>query len=287
MKVSVVGAGRMGTGVAVLLQRAGHRIVAVAGRGPTRDRAASYLPGVPVLDATEAARAAELVIVGVPDDVIEAVVASITSGGGFREQQWAMHLSGATGLDVLDAARDAGARRLGVHPLQTVPDVAGAIERIPGSAIAVTADDEEGYHLGERLADDLLGEPFRLADELRPLYHAAAVFASNYMVATSGVASDLFAAAGLSDPVSAMGPLQRATLENIERLGPAQALTGPAARGDATTIERNLAALAVAAPGAIPAYVTMARVALALAERDGRLPAERRVAVDEVLDRWS
>jgi predicted short-subunit dehydrogenase-like oxidoreductase (DUF2520 family) len=287
MKVAVVGAGRMGTGVAVLLQRAGHRIVAVAGRGPTRDRAASYLPGVPVLEATDASRAAELVIVGVPDDALETVVASIRNGGGFHEEQWAMHLSGASGLDVLDAARDAGARRLGVHPLQTVPDVAGAIERIPGSPVAVTADDEEGYHLGERLADDLLGEPFRLADELRPLYHAAAVFASNYVVATSGVAADLFEAAGLPDPVAAMEPLQRATLENIQRLGPAQALTGPAVRGDASTIERNLTALAAAAPGMIPAYIAMARVALDLAAHDDRLPHERRVAVDEVLDRWS
>jgi predicted short-subunit dehydrogenase-like oxidoreductase (DUF2520 family) len=277
----------VGTGVAVLLQRAGHRIVAVAGRGPTRDRAASYLPGVPVLDATEAAREAELVIVGVPDDVIETVVASITSDGGFQEEQWAMHLSGSAGLNVLDAARGVGSRRLGVHPLQTVADVAGAIERIPGSPIAVTADDEEGYHLGERLADDMLGEPFRLADELRPLYHAAAVFASNYVVATSGVAADLFAAAGLRDPVAAMGPLQRATLDNIQRLGPEQALTGPAARGDATTVDRNLAALASAAPGTIPAYVAMARVALDLAARDGRVPVDRRAAVDEVLDRWS
>src|SRR5438876_4050742 len=140
MRVAVVGAGRMGTGVAVLLQRAGHPIVAVAGRGPTRDRAASYLPGVPVLDPTEAARTAELVIIGVPDDALETVVASIASGGGFRTEQWAMHLSGATRLDVLNPARDAGAGRLGVHPLQTVPDVAGAIDRIPGSRIAVTAD---------------------------------------------------------------------------------------------------------------------------------------------------
>jgi predicted short-subunit dehydrogenase-like oxidoreductase (DUF2520 family) len=287
MRVAVVGAGRVGTGVAVLLQRAGHRIVAVAGRGPTRDRASSYLPGVPVLEATEAAREAELVIVGVPDDVLETVVASIANGGGFQGEQWAMHLSGAAGLNVLDAARGAGARRLGVHPLQTVPDVPGAIDRIPGSPIAVTADDEEGYHLGERLADDLLGEPFRLTDELRPLYHAAAVFASNYMVATAGVAADLFAAAGLPNPVAAMEPLQRATLDNIQRLGPAEALTGPAARGDATTVERNLAALASAAPGTIPAYVAMARVALDLAARAGSLSIDGRAAVDEVLDRWS
>ena len=287
MRVAVVGAGRVGTAVAVLLQRAGHRIVAVAGRGPTRDRAASYLPGVPVLHPSDAARGVELVVVGVPDDLIEAITESVAAAGGFHPGQWVAHLSGATGLDALNAARAAGARRLAVHPLQTLPDVAAAIDRIPGSTVAVTADDDQGFHLGERLADDLLGEPFRLADELRPLYHAAAVFASNYLVATSALATDLFAAAGVAQPLRAMEPLQRATLDNLFQLGPELALTGPAVRGDAGTVDRNLTALAASAPGAIPAYVEMARVALDLATRGGRLPPDRRVEVDEVLSRWS
>ncbi len=280
-----MGAGRVGTAVAVLLQRAAHTIVAVSGRGATRDRAASFLPGVAVVDARDAVADADLVIVGVPDDVIEEIVVSL--GDAVGAGRWIAHLSGGRGLDVLDAAREAGARRLAVHPLQTLPDVTGAIERIPGSAIAVTADDEEGYFLGERIAEDLLGEPFRLQDELRPLYHAAAVFASNYLVATSSVAADLFSAAGVPDPARAMAPLQRATLDNLERLGAGRALTGPAARGDAGTIDRHLAALTVAAPGTIPAYVAMARLALDLAERDGHLPSDRLAACEDVLARWS
>ena len=283
----MIGAGKVGTAVAVLLQRSGHRIAAVSGRGPTRDRAASYLPGVPVLDPAAAAAEGELVILGVPDDALADIAASIAEAGGFKEGQWVAHLSGAIGLSVLDPARKAGALRLAIHPLQTLPDVAGAIERIPGSAIAVTADDEQGYFLGERIADDLLGEPFRLAEELRSLYHAAAVFASNYLVATSGVAADLFATVGLQDPVRSMLVLQRATLDNLERLGPELALTGPAVRGDAGTIELNLVALAEASPDVVPAYVAMARVSLDLATRAGRLSAEGRAAVEEVLDRWS
>jgi predicted short-subunit dehydrogenase-like oxidoreductase (DUF2520 family) len=285
MKVAVVGAGNVGTAVAVLLRRAGHRIMAVSGRAATRDRAASFLPDVPVVEPAEAVAAAELVIVGVPDDLIQSAV------GSFRDAvvagQWVAHLSGAVGLDALDTAREAGARRLVVHPLQTVPDVAGAIDRIPGSAIAITADDDDGYVLGERIGEDLLGEPFRLLDENRALYHAAAVFASNHLVVTSAVAAELFATAGVPDPIRAMTPLQRATLDNIGLLGPERALTGPAVRGDAGTLERNLAALAVAKPAAIPAYVAMARVALELAERGGRLTTDRRAACEDVLARWS
>lgn len=285
MNVSVVGAGRVGTAMAVLLGRAGHRIVAVSGRGPTRDRASRFLSDVPFLDPVDAARAGELVLIGVPDDAIPVLVGQIAAAEGFRSGQWVAHLSGASGLEVLSPGRASGARPLALHPLQTFPDVAGALERIPGCAMAVTAEDAEGYTVGERIADDLLARPFRLDDAMRPLYHAAAVFASNYLIVASGIAEDLFRRAGVPDASSAMLPLQRATLDNVERLGPAEALTGPAARGDVTTIERNLAALRASRPDVVPAYVELCRGALELAS--GRLPEARRAAVEEVLARWS
>lgn len=287
MNVSVVGAGRVGTAMAVLLGRAGHRIVAVSGRGPTRDRASRFLSDVPFLDLVVAARAGELVLIGVPDDDIPIVVGQIAGDGGFRSGQWVAHLSGAAGLDVLSPGRAAGVRPLALHPLQTFPDVAGALERLPGCAMAVTAEDAEGYTFGERIADDVMARPFRLDDAMRPLYHAAAVFASNYLIVTSGVAEDLFRGAGVPDPLHAMLPLQRASLDNVERLGPAEALTGPAVRGDATTIERNLLALQGSAPDVVAAYVELCRGALRLASEAGRLPEARRAGVEEVLARWS
>jgi predicted short-subunit dehydrogenase-like oxidoreductase (DUF2520 family) len=140
--------------------------------------------------------------------------------------------------------------------------------------------------MGERLAADMGSVPFSLPDDTRPLYHAAAVFASNYVVATSGIAERMFAVAGVPDPLAAMRPLQEATLSNVHRLGPEAALTGPAVRGDASTIERNLGAVATSAPDAVPAYVAMCRVALDLAERAGRLDRTRRAAVETVLARW-
>jgi predicted short-subunit dehydrogenase-like oxidoreductase (DUF2520 family) len=119
------------------------------------------------------------------------------------------------------------------------------------------------------------------------MYHAAAVFASNYLVVGSAIAEKLFLAAGLADPVHAMLPLQRATLDNIARLGPQDALTGPAVRGDAGTISMNLEALSQTLPAAVPAYVAMAAAALDVATEAGRLSPEGRAAVEEVLQRWS
>lgn len=285
MNVSVVGAGRVGTAIAVLLGRAGHRIVAVSGRGPTRDRASRFLSGVPFLDPADAARAGELVLIGVPDDEISAIVGQIAGAGGFRPGQWVAHLSGASGLDVLSPVRAAGARPLALHPLQTFPDVAGALERLPGCAMAVTAEDAEGYTVGERIGADLMARPFRLEDAMRPLYHAAAVFASNYLIVASAIAEDLFRRAGVPEPLRAMLPLQRASLDNVERLGSAEALTGPAVRGDAITIERNIVALRGSAPDLVVAYVVLCRAALELAA--DRVPEARRAAVEEVLARWT
>jgi predicted short-subunit dehydrogenase-like oxidoreductase (DUF2520 family) len=287
MNVSVVGAGRVGTAMAVLLGRAGHRIVAVSGGVASRDRAATFLPDAPFVEPEDAARMGDLVVIAVPDDAIEPMATRLADADAFRAGQWVAHVSGALGLDALGPVRASGAGGLAIHPLQTFPDVEGALDRIPGSTLAVTADDEEGYLLGERLAHDLRTEPFRLEDAKRPLYHAAAVFASNYLVVTGAIAEDLFRAAGVPDPARAMLPLQRATLDNVERLGPADALTGPAVRGDAVTVERNLSALHAAAPETVAAYVDLCRVALRVAVRSGRLPEERRATVEEVLSRWS
>jgi predicted short-subunit dehydrogenase-like oxidoreductase (DUF2520 family) len=287
VNVAVIGAGTVGTAMAVLLERAGHRIVGISGRAETRRRASSVLPGVPFLEPAAAAAKAELVVIGTPDDVIEQTVEALAAAAAVGRGTSVTHLSGSLGLEVLTAAGEAGARILAVHPLQTFPDVDSALEGLPGCAIAVTADDDEGSLLGERLARDVQGVPFRVANDLRPLYHAAAVFASNYLVTASAIAESLFAAAGVPDPARAMAPLQRASLEHVERLGPARALTGPAVRGDAGTIRRNLEALERHAPGLVPPYVAMARATLDLAERSGRLPSGSRVAVEDVLDVWS
>jgi len=287
MDVSIVGAGRVGTAFAVRLRDAGHRILAVAGRQATAVRAGRYLPGVPVLGAAETARDAEAVLIGVPDDLIGETCVALARAHAVREGQAVAHLSGATSLDVLAPARTAGATVLAIHPLQTFPDVDSALARLPGSGIAVTALSEPGHALGERLATDAGGRPFRLADEAKPLYHAAAVFASNYLVTTQALAEELFEATGLSEPAGLFAPLARSTLDNVAAMGSAAALTGPAVRGDAGTVAANLDALSGHAPAAVPAYVALARVALDLGERSKRLTAEGRAAVEEVLDRWT
>lgn len=284
VSLAIIGAGKVGTAIAVLLRRAGHRIVAVSGREATKERADRYLPGVPLLQADEAATAADIVIIGVPDDAVSSLASSLS---GSLEGRWVAHLSGSLGLGALEEPERTGARPFLIHPLQTCPDVERAVQRIPGSAIAVTSRDEEGFRLGERLATAMEGHPFRLNDEMRALYHAAAVFASNYLVANEAIAERLLALAGVPDARAAMMPLVRATVENVDDLGPATALTGPAVRGDAGTIRRNLEALGSQDPDLVATYVQMARASLSLAAAAGRLSGEKLRAVEEELSRWS
>jgi predicted short-subunit dehydrogenase-like oxidoreductase (DUF2520 family) len=286
MDIAVLGAGRVGTALAVLWSRAGHRIVAVAGGRETRERAATHLPGVPVLDPTEAAQEAEVVVIATPDATIAEVCERIAMAGSIRSRSSVAHVSGATGLDALDAAAYIGATTFSIHPLQTIPSVEAGVDRIPGAGFAVTATTEHGEALGTRLAEDAGGRPFGLADDMKALYHSAGVFASNYLVAITAIAQQIEAEAGVEDVGEHLATLQVATLENIRLVGAAEALTGPAVRGDAVTVERNLEALAERVPEAVPSYVALAELTAGIAARSGRLPAEGRQAVQEILTRW-
>jgi predicted short-subunit dehydrogenase-like oxidoreductase (DUF2520 family) len=280
--VAVVGAGRVGTTLAVLLQRAGHRIVGVSGRDATPERAARYLPGVPFASAQEVASEGELVLISVPDVAIERVSRDLSTAGAFREGQTVAHTSGARPRDELHV--DPQIPTLVLHPLQTFPDVEFALRHVPGSALAVTSRDDEGYDVGRRIATDLGMRPFRLSDRERAVYHAAAVFASNYVVTVLAAAERLFRLAGVDDPVRQFLPLTRAAVDAVEEFGPGAALTGPVVRGDAATIDSHLGNLVRS--GLADLYRSLAVGTLELADHTGRLALETRAVVREKLEWW-
>lgn len=285
----MIGAGRVGMALAVLLERANHRVVAAVGGEDTRERVRRYLRWttfLPVEQAVEAARKAKVVVLAVPDDRVAEVCETLGRQKAFRFGQRVIHLSGSVGLAALLPAAQREAMILSLHPLQTFPDVDTGIERVPGSAIAVTARTAGGFAFGESLARDIGGVPFHLPDEAKPLYHAAAVFCSNYLVVVQGMAEHLFRLAGVPDPVRLFAPLALSSLDSAIGMGPLRALTGPAARGDAGTIARNLAALNDQAPEAIPAYVALAAQALQMAVESGRITEAVRKEAEEVLERW-
>ena len=211
-RIHVIGSGRVGSALAARL----------------RERGLAVGPDAP-----------ELVLLCVPDAVIAEVAAGVEPG------PWVAHVSGATPL----AALAPHVRRFGLHPLQTFTRARGP-EQLDGAWAAVTAEAAEARELGFELARLLGLEPFELAEEARPLYHAGAAIASNYLVTLHRVAADLLRAAGA--PPEALVPLMRRTIDNGFEL------TGPIERGDWETVEAHRRAIRATRPELEPLYDVLA-----------------------------
>ena len=210
--IEVIGRGRVGRAVAARLAERG----LLAGGG-----------------------AREVVMLCVPDAVIPDAARRVAPG------PWVVHVSGATPLSALWPHT----KRFSLHPLQTFTPARGP-EQIDGAFAAVTAEDDSGRGIVHELAVALGLRPFDLADDRRALYHAGAVFASNYLVTLHRAAVRALAAAGA--PPEALLPLMQRTIDNRF------ALTGPIARGDWTTVDVHVAALAEALPDLAPLYRALA-----------------------------
>ncbi len=210
--VNVIGRGRVGTAIAARLEERG----------------------------VELREDAEVTLLCVPDTAIRDVARGLSRGQG-----WIAHVSGATRLSALEPHP----RRFSVHPLQTFTRGRGP-EQLDGAWAAVTAETDEAREQALDLARTLGLEPFELADAERPLYHAGATMASNYLVTLHEAASSLFAAAGA--PPEALEPLMRRTIDNGFEL------TGPIERGDWATVDAHREAISEARPELVPLYDVLA-----------------------------
>ncbi|MCY4639559.1 MAG: DUF2520 domain-containing protein [Chloroflexi bacterium] len=270
LAVGVVGCGRLGASLALGLASAGYRIAAVAGRGSRRaEGLAEAIPGARALAAPELVRGSDLILLAVPDDAVAAVAAALP----WRRGQAAVHCAGALDLGPLAPLAARGAARGCLHPLQAFPDPGGSPERGRGIAVGIEAAEGAGTDLGallEALAADLgAGATVRLEGVDRSCYHAAAVLASNDVVALAAAAARAWTLAGLpaSEAPRALGPLLAGAASAVAGLPPgaalASALTGPLARGDLATVARHLDALA-REPSLRALYAALGRELLAL-----------------------
>ncbi|MCS0639047.1 DUF2520 domain-containing protein [Streptomyces sp. LP05-1] len=281
LAVGVVGAGRVGPALAASLALAGHHPVAVSGVSDASvRRAAELLPGVPLMEPAQVLARADLVLLTVPDDALPGLVRGLAETGAVRPGQLLVHTSGRYGAAVLDPARRAGALPLALHPAMTFTGTAVDVQRLAGCSFGVTAP-EELRLAAEALVIEMGGEPEWIAEDDRPLYHAALALGANHLVTLVAQAMELLRAAGVGAPDRMLGPLLGAALDNALRFGDA-ALTGPVARGDAGTVAAHIAELRRHAPGAVAGYLAMARATADRALANGLLkpgPAEELLGV--------
>ena len=214
MLVRIVGRGRAGGALFGALARAGWATELVAGHDVD--------PAV--------CHGADAVVLAVPDAVIASVARSIDPDPACA----VLHLSGALGLEVLEPHE----RRGSVHPLLPLAGAVSGAEQLHGAWFAV-----DGDPIAAELVDVLEGHRFAVASDGRAIYHAAAVVASNHLVALLGQVERL--AAGIDIPAEAFVGLIGATLANVASNGAAAALTGPVSRGDWDTVRRHLEVIGV------------------------------------------
>jgi predicted short-subunit dehydrogenase-like oxidoreductase (DUF2520 family) len=240
--VGVIGPGRAGLGLALALRRARVAVTGVHGRHDKPMPAGLRLTVGPVPPWLDSAR---VVILAVRDDALAPLVDALARSGAIGRGHVVLHLSGALTHGVLAPLEDAGAATGSMHPLMTVSrEPAEAARHFRGAAFVLEGD-LEAVGIADAIVRRLGGVPLTLAPEAKPLYHAGAVFASNYLVTMLAEALRLLEEAGLGRDaaLAALVPLARATLDNVAAAGPAGALTGPIARGDAATLRRHLSAL--------------------------------------------
>lgn len=281
-KLGFIGAGTVGTALAIRLSAKGYPVVAVASRSKlSAERLADAVPGCQPCDhKQQVADAAELVFITTSDDAIAPVAAEVS----WHRGQGVVHCSGADSLDILEPATKAGAQVGSFHPLQTFAGIAQAIENLPGSTFALEGQGQLLHTLKE-MALALDGRWVELKAGDKVLYHAAAVLACNYAVTLVKLATDLWQLFGVSpqDSTRALLPLLKGTVNNIENLGLPRCLTGPIARGDLGTITKHLAALKVRAPELLPVYCELGRNTIPLALAKGNIDEQRAMELQKLL----
>jgi predicted short-subunit dehydrogenase-like oxidoreductase (DUF2520 family) len=283
LRLCLVGAGRVGTAVTELLRAAGHEVVGICSRTAATAEAAASLVGGPVLGWDDPLPAADLYLIGAVNEGIGAAATRVAAAA--PDGRVVCHFSGSLGLGPLDPAAAAGALVAALHPAQAMPDVHGALERLPGSAWGITCgSDLEGW-CSELVTRDLRGIPVLLAEERRPLWHAAAVVTSNGVAALLATGESLLRSAGVEAPERVVGPLARGAIANAEEGGGGAAtLTGPVVRGEDDALAAHLTVLADHAPELVPPYRAFLLGIVAAAEATARLDAHRAARLREQLE---
>jgi predicted short-subunit dehydrogenase-like oxidoreductase (DUF2520 family) len=271
-KFAIIGLGMVGTAIGHLLKKSGHKIIAVCDKSSSAmKRANRYTGGENFSDPRKAIVNANAILITTPDDCIANACREIADPK-LLKGKLVFHMSGAGGLDLLDSAKEAGAIIASIHPLQSFSSIDNAIKNIPGSIFGITAG-PRAKKKTQAIVRGLKGIPILISPAQKPLYHAAACFASNYLVTLLNTVESIYCSIGISRTKAqkAYWPLIYGTLKNIEAAGSVCALTGPIARGDTGTIQNHITAIKETQPQYSALYSSLGIVTTKIAREKGSL----------------
>ncbi|NMN96920.1 Rossmann-like and DUF2520 domain-containing protein [Antrihabitans stalactiti] len=272
LTVGIVSAGRVGTAIGAALERAGHIVFGVSAVSDASiRRARTRLPESEILPVDQVAARSELLILAVPDSELASIVAGLAATGAVKPGTLVAHTSGANGIGILAPLIERGVVPLAIHPAMTFTGHDEDTARLANACFGITAGDEIGYAIAQALVIEIGGEPVRVREDHRTLYHAALAHGSNHLVTlvVDAVAALRVALEGdelmgqqlVDDQPGGLAerllaPLLSAALDNALRRGPS-ALTGPVARGDVDAVAAHLKVLDEVDPQLAAGYRAM------------------------------
>ncbi len=276
-RIAIIGAGVVGTAMGYLLKNAGYPVAGIASKTlRSAKRAREFIgAGEASTDLKAVARKADIVFVTTSDDAIGEVCMRMASEGAFNPESVVFHTCGALSSEILSPARDVGAYVASLHPLQSLASVNEAVKNLIGSYFCIEGD-KAALAVARKIITVLKGKEIELKVDKKPLYHAGASVASNFLVATVGLGLELFEAAGINrqEALRALMPLIKGTVKNIENLGIPSALTGPISRGDTGVVEDHLRVISKERPELLRLYAELGRQTVKIALEKGTIKVD-------------
>lgn len=244
--LNIIGAGHLGQTLGKLWSagqqvRVGH----ILNRSPqSTDAAIAFIGAGHAATSIATLPNTDITLIATPDAHIADCCAELAANGSLNANSIVFHCSGALSSTVLSTAAAQGAAVASIHPVRSFAQPAQTAANFSGTLCGVEGDAGALEVLAHCFG--AIGASFvAIAAEHKVLYHAAAVFACNYLVTLQDVAQTTYGKAGIAPDVALrlMEPLVRETIDNIFSKGPAQALSGPIARGDLATVDKQQQAL--------------------------------------------
>lgn len=246
--VSIIGAGRLGTALALALSHAGYRVLSLVARRLSKAKAAaSLIKGRPLaLGSSQLARlpASDILLISTPDDVLESVAGELSRTYSFTRAGVALHTSGALSSALLAPLAEAGFHTGSLHPLVSISQAKLGAQNLRGAFFCIEGD-RTASRVARTLVRDLNGQSFSIGADKKALYHAAAVMTAGHVVALFDVASEMLVQSGLDSKTArrVLLPLLKSAVGNLDGTSPERALTGTFSRGDHATVVEHLRAL--------------------------------------------
>ncbi len=271
--LNIIGAGRVGRSLAHLWHKAGvFAIQDVLTRSKSSaDEAVQFIGAGRAVTHLRDMRAADVWMLAVPDSQIKNVAISMSNmpiAGVFIDLSAIIfHCSGALSSHELMPLKDLGCQTASAHCILSFSAPSTAVTQFSGTPCALEGDALATVAL-QPLFEAIGAKCFDIAEKDKILYHAAAVFATNFLPVLQTVAADLWQSTGM--PKELIAPLNTSLLnkavQNIAAQGAAKALTGPAARGDTALVALQGAAVADWNADAGAAYAALSRLASQIAK---------------------